>query len=135
MIYLATPFANTKAKTFEWDQGKLDSNLRLCKKLEEAGFKICLPQRDVDQKMSAEEIVKKELEIIDNCDCLIAVLSDTRGLYLESGYAKGKGKKIIGVKVSGMRELSRFTATFYDAIVETPEELIECLRKLGIQQA
>lgn len=130
MYYFATPHAKTGIKNNELDADKLNRNERLAELLEANGFKVFLPYRDADQSLSGKEQLEKELEVIRNCEGIITVLSDTRGIYLETGYAKALGKKVIGLKVEETREMSEWGYAFFDYVASNANELIEYLKKV-----
>ena len=125
MYYLATPHAKTGIKKNELDADKLGRNEKLAELLETNGFEIFLPYRDADQSLSGKEQLEKELEVIRNCEGIITVLSDTRGIYLETGYAKALGKKVIGLKVEETREMSEWGYAFFNYVASNTEELIK----------
>jgi len=129
MYYLATPQAKTGIKSHELDSGKLDRNGELTQALEKIGIKIFLPQRDVDQSLPGKVILDEELSVIKSCEGIIVVLSDTRGIYLEAGYAKALGKKVIGLKVAETREMSDWGYAFFDFVAQNEKKLIEYLNK------
>ena len=131
MYYLATPHAKTGIKKNELDANKLDRNEKLAELLETNGFEIFLPYRDADHSLSGKEQLEKELEVIRNCEGIITVLSDTRGIYLETGYAKALGKKVIGLKVEETREMSEWGYAFFDYVASDTDELIKYLKNLS----
>jgi nucleoside 2-deoxyribosyltransferase len=127
MFYFATPHAKTNTQTYELDSEKLDRNSYYTKILENNGFKIFLPIRDADQSLSGKKLLEKELEVIKESDGIIAVLSDTRGVYMEIGYAKAFNKKIIGLKVSETRDFSDWGKAFFDYIASDEKDLLNYL--------
>ena len=131
MYYLATPHAKTGIKKNELDADKLGRNEKLAELLETNGFEIFLPYRDADQSLSGKEQLEKELEVIRNCEGIITVLSDTRGIYLETGYAKALGKKVIGLKVEETREMSEWGYAFFDYVASDTDGLIKYLKNLS----
>ena len=130
MFYFATPHAKTSIQNYELDSEKLDRNNYFTKLLEKNGFKIFLPMRDADQSLSGERLLDLELDVIKNSEGIIVVLSDTRGIYMEAGYAKALGKKVIGLKVSETREFSDWGKAFFDFIASDEKELLEYLKGL-----
>ncbi len=129
MYYLATPMFRADIKHSEKDEKKLKRNLGIAKALEENGIKVFLPQRDVNQKQPAREILRQELEAIKKCKGVVVVLSDTRGIYMEAGYAKAFGKKLIGLRVEETREFSPWGYEFFDHIVSSAEEAARVIKK------
>lgn len=107
----------------------MQRNEKLCKQLEEFGFKIFLPYRDANQNLSGKDLLEKELEVIKNCEGIIVALSDTRGVYLEAGYAKALGKKVVGLKIEETREFSDWGKAFFDYIADSPADLINYIKK------
>jgi len=125
MYYLASPMTDPEAKDREvHKEFYLRRNERIAARLEGAGIKIYLPQRDTDQKLAPKKICLKNLEAIKRCKGVILVLSDTRGVYLEAGYAKALGKTIIGLRVPETRALGRMVRNFLDAMVSSEDEIV-----------
>ncbi len=130
MFYFATPHVKTNIQNYELDSEKLDRNNYFTKFLEKNGFKIFLPMRDADQSLSGLELLSLELDVIKNSEGVIVVLSDTRGIYIEAGYAKALGKRVIGLKVSETREFSDWGKAFFDFVASDEKELLEYLKGL-----
>jgi nucleoside 2-deoxyribosyltransferase len=124
MYYFATPHVNTNVKENALDFEKLERNEKLCKALGENGFKIFLPYRDADQNLSGKDLLEKELQVIKNCEGMIVALSNSRGIYMEAGYAKALGKEIVGLKVEETRDFSEWGVAFFDYIAQDTEDLI-----------
>ena len=63
---------------------------------------------------------------------MIVILSDTRGLYLETGFAKALGKKIFGLKVEETRPVPSDgrTVQWFDFITDDVDELIVQLKSV-----
>jgi len=127
MWYFATPHTNVEVKINELDHNKLDRNEQLAKLLEEAGLEIFLPYRDADQSLSGKDLLEKELEVIRRSEGIIVALSNTRGVYLEAGYAKALDKRMIGLIVEETRELSDWGKAFFEYIAKDPQDLINYL--------
>ncbi len=133
MFYLASPMVNPYIKEGDeivYSEEFLNRNEKVAKKLERAGISIYLPQRDTKQKQTPRKIFADNLAAIKRCDALIVILSDTRGIYLEAGYAKGMGKKIVGLKVDETRPLGIMVRNFFDYIAENTDELAVLLNGL-----
>lgn len=128
MFYFATPHAKTNIQNYKLDSEKLDRNNYYTKLLEKNGFKIFLPIRDANQSLSGKELLDKELEVIRNSEGVIAVLSDTRGVYMEAGYAKALGKKVIGLRVPETRDFSDWGKAFFDYIALDEKDLLNYLK-------
>jgi nucleoside 2-deoxyribosyltransferase len=128
MFYFATPHAKTGIKDYELDSEKLDRNDYFTKFLEKNGFRIFLPMRDADQTLSGKKLLDLELNVIKNCEGIIVVLSDTRGIYLEAGYAKALGKKVVGLEVTETREFSDWGKAFFDYIARDENDLLNYLK-------
>ena len=128
MIYLASPIASIKEKD-NWDKSdsKLSRNKIITKKLEDAGFDVYLPQ--INQRKTGAKTLKEQLQIIKDCDFLILVLSDTRGIYIEAGYAKALGKKVYALEVEETRKYSDWLVAFCDYIAKDINELIDYIKK------
>ena len=132
MIYLASPIASTNDQN-NWSHSddKLIRNREIADKLIEAGFDIFLPQDN--QQTTAQKTLSKELEVIKNCDFMIILLSDTRGIYLEAGYAKGIGKRIYAIKLPETRKMSEWSYLWYDYVADDVEDLVNFIKKFNIQ--
>lgn len=131
MFYLASPMVNPYIKEGDevvYSDEFIGRNEKIAKKLERAGIQIYLPQRDTKQHQTPRRIFAENMDAIKKCDAVVVILSDTRGIYLEAGYAKGIGKKIIGLKVEETRPLGIMVRNFFDYIVESIDELIVLLR-------
>lgn len=130
MYYFATPHAKTKIKSFEKDNTKLDRNKIITNRLEKEGIELFFPQRDTDQTLPGKDILDVELEAIRRSEGIVVALSDTRGIYIEAGYAKALGKRVIGLKVEESREMSDWGYAFFDFVASNVEELIKYLKNL-----
>ncbi len=131
MYYLASPMTDPDVKDREaHKQFYLQRNEKIAANLEKAGIKIYLPQRDTDQKLPPKKIYLKNLEAIKKSLGVIIVLSDTRGVYMEAGFAKALGKKTIGLRVEETRALGRMVRNFLDNIVGSEEELAMVIKGL-----
>lgn len=131
MFYLASPMTDPEKREKETVKDFfLFRNEKIAKKLEQNGIKIYLPQRDTNQSYTPKKIFLKNLDAIKKSKGLIVVLSDTRGIYLEAGYAKALGKKVIGLKVSETKPLGTMVRNFLDTIVNSVDDLVLLLNKM-----
>ena len=128
MFYLASPMYKANVQHREKDESKRKRNEGLARFLEENGIDVFLPQRDADQSLPGKQLLERELEAIRECEGLIVILSDTRGVYLETGYAKAIGKRIIGMMVDETRELGEWAKAFFDHIADDQEGLVRFLK-------
>lgn len=118
-----------KLNEYSFCDEKFSSNEKIAEKLSKAGYDIFLPQKN--QLVTAKETYENEIRQIRDCEFLIILLSDTRGIYLEAGYAKAIGKKIYAIRLPETRKMSEWANYWYDYIAENVEELIEYLKKNG----
>ncbi len=126
-VYLASPMAFTgNSNSYSISESKTERNLNIAKNLRDAGFDIFLPQEN--QKRNGKETLEQQLGVIKNCEFLILILSDTRGAYLEAGYAKALGKKIYAVEVEETRKYSDWLESFFDYIAKDIQDLIKHLK-------
>lgn len=73
-------------------------NQRLCRALEKHGFSVFLPQRDVDQKSSPEEIARADFEALRDSRLVLALFRNaSRNFFIELGFAHGAGKRIVAI--------------------------------------
>ncbi len=128
VVYLASPIASTK-NINKWNESKekLTRNKMITKKLKNAGFNVYLPQDN--QKQAMKETLNEQLQVIRDCEFLVLVLSDTRGIYLEAGYAKALGKKVYAIEVEETRKYSDWLVVFFDYIAKDVDDLISCVEK------
>jgi len=122
-IYLASPMASTQNREqYKYSESRMKRNQDIALFLRKQGFEVFLPQEN--QKETGLKTLEVELAFIKECDCLVAVLSETRGVYLEAGYAKGVGKKTFGLEVEETRKYSDWTTAFFEGIAKNKEELV-----------
>lgn len=98
-IYLAAPLFSRAEQEF---------NLKLENELEALGFSVFMPQEDSNdteaarEEMDSNNIFKLNVEAIDACDILVAVLDGgtdvDSGTAWEIGYAYAKDKTVVGIK-------------------------------------
>ncbi len=119
--------ANTASKTWQLSSQKLSSNLVLKNQLEKAGHTVLLPQ-EIDQS-DLKATFLREIEEIKTADAVVAVLSDTRGVYLEIGYAYAIGKPVHALKIEGTREMSAWGYNWFVSVSNNIEEVITSLAK------
>lgn len=125
-VYLASPMASTnKLDGYAISESRTERNQSIAGELREAGFDIFLPQEN--QKRNGKETREEQLKVIKNCEFLILILSDTRGAYLEAGYAKALGKKIYAIEVEETRKYSDWLESFFDYIAKDVQDLIKHL--------
>ncbi len=105
-------------------------NEKIAKKLEKAGIKIYLPQRDTNQSLTPRKIFDTNIRAVKKSDGVIVLLSETRGIYLEAGYAKAMRKTILGLQVDETRALGTIVRNFFDTVVNNTDDLIILLKKL-----
>ncbi len=131
MYYLASPMTNPVMKDKEkYGEFYAQRNDKIVKKLEKSGLKIYLPQRDTNQMLSPKKILAKNLDALQKSKAIIVILSDSRGIYLEAGYAKGLDKKVIGLKVEETRSLGLISRNFFDYVVDSADELAKLLKDM-----
>jgi len=125
--YLASPIAQTKEKKL-WNESKekLSRNEVICQKLKEIGIDVYLPQ--INQKKTGAKTLAEQIEVIRNSDFLVLVLSDTRGIYIEAGYAKALGKKVYALEVEETRKYSDWLVAFCDYIAKDIDDLTNYLK-------
>ena len=114
-----------KSDNYSISKSKIERNLGIANELKDAGFDVFLPQEN--QKRTGRETLEQQLDVIKNCEFLVLILSDTRGAYLEAGYAKASGKKIYAIKVKETRKYSDWLESFFDYIAKDAQDLIKYL--------
>lgn len=129
MFYLATPIGDPNVAVWQPDPEAMKGNAGLADRLEQEGIEIFLPQRDADQNAPMRELLETELEVIRSCKGLILVCANTRGIYLEAGYAKAFDKPVIALRVPNTREFGEWVEGFFEYIAEDPDDLIRYLKQ------
>ncbi|MBI3190618.1 nucleoside 2-deoxyribosyltransferase [archaeon] len=127
MYYISGPVTNLKNMKMDY---LLKRNEKIAKILESKDREVYLPQRDTNQSQTPRKIFTDNMEAIKKSDGVIVILSDTRGIYLETGYAKAHGKKIIGLQVEETRALGAMVRNFLDHVVSNVDELVILLNVL-----
>lgn len=120
-IYLASPMVTEE---------QLKRNLEIADKIESInGIELILPQRDLDQ--DDPRIVDKCFEAVRNCDMIITINVDTRGLWAETGYAYALGKKIWILEVPESRKLKEkdMGARMAEKIFNNIDDMVDEMRK------
>ena len=129
VVYLASPIASTKFKE-RWFSSdfKLSRNEQIALALKEVGIDVYLPQ--LNQKRTMRETWEEQKRAISNSDFLILVLSDTRGAYIEAGFAKALGKKIYALEVEETRKYSDWLNAVCDYIAKDLNDLVRFLKNI-----
>jgi len=84
-----------------WPAAHREFNKQLRRVIEDQGFEVYLPQDMVqpDYTLSAHEILKANVEAVENADIILSVLDcPGLGVSFEIGYAMAKGKKMIAFR-------------------------------------
>ncbi|MFC2142966.1 nucleoside 2-deoxyribosyltransferase [Candidatus Aenigmatarchaeota archaeon] len=131
MFYLSSPVTDPNAIKDLNKEYYLRRNERIAKKLEDDGIVIYLPQRDTDQTMPPKQIFLQNIKAIQKSEGLIIVLSDSRGIYMEAGFARALDKKIVGLKVDETQTIGRMVRNFLDNIVDSTDELVLLLKNIN----
>lgn len=126
LIYLAAPMHPDGDEVSDY----MERNARIAKKLEKAGFSVYLPQRDTDQTHTPKKIVEANMASIRGADCVVVLLADTWGIFLEAGYARALGRTVVAVREEGTRPLGSMVRNFFDYIVDSTDELAVLLKGL-----
>ncbi|MEL4305595.1 nucleoside 2-deoxyribosyltransferase domain-containing protein [Methanococcoides sp. LMO-2] len=134
-IYLAAPLFSVAEQEF---------NKKLENALEDLGFSVFVPQEDSNdteaarEEMDSNNIFKLNVEAIDTCDILVAVLDGgtdvDSGTAWEIGYAYAKEKTVVGIKTDfrtlgpeGLVNLMIEESA--DELLTSVEDLLETMKK------
>lgn len=130
-----------------FSQAEREFNLKLDRFLREHGFETFLPQRDVgslqgllqkEGKRAYRTIYERDLGGLERSDVVVAVLDGPdvdSGTAYEVGYARAKGKPVVGLKTdlrvfAEGEELNNMIAQGLRVLVRNFDELLAELRKL-----
>ena len=127
LLYLAAPMHPDSDEVSDF----MERNARVAKKLEKAGFQVYLPQRDSNQDRTPKRIFEANIAAIKKADCVVVMLADTWGIFLEAGYGRALGKTVIAIKEENTRPLGSIVRNFFDYIVDSTDELAVLLKGLG----
>lgn len=131
-VYVAYKFKDENPETLRVNLEKLSRIIE-----ESTGWKTYIFFRDAQNwktgVMPVKEVVEKALEAVKHCDIILVEASEkARGAYLEAGYAKALGKKVVIVHKEGTE------AVFLEAIADATivykdwDDLKERLKKIKI---
>ena len=123
MFYIASPM-NHKDHDYYMQRG-----LRIVQKLENAGIKVYFPQRDTNQKQVSKKVLESNMNAIKKSKAMIVILSNSRGIYLEAGFAKAHKKPVIGLRVAETNEMGPIMRNFMDYFVNDVDDLTKLLKK------
>lgn len=128
VVYLASPIASTKSKD-DWSSSdsKLSRNEEIALALKDIGLDVYLPQSHQD--MSMKYVWEEQKKVIRDCEFLVLVLSDTRGIYIEAGFAKALGKKVYALEVEETRKYSDWMNAVCDYIAKDVDDLVAFLKE------
>lgn len=124
MFYFASPM-NAKHMDYYMQRG-----LRVVQKLEEAGIKVYFPQRDTKQSQNPRKIFEENILAIKKSKAVVLILSNSRGIYMEAGFAKAQKKPVIGLHVAETNELGPITRHFMDYFVSDVDGLAKLLKSI-----
>jgi len=130
VVYLASPIGSTESKDQDvWSSSdfKLSRNEKIAAALNEIGLDVYVPQHH--QNMSMEDVWEEQKKIIADCEFVVLVMSDTRGIYIESGFAKALGKKVYALRVEETRQYSKWAEAVLDYIATDVDDLVDFLKK------
>ncbi len=130
VVYLASPIGSTEPKdkgVWSSSDWKLSRNDEIASALKEIGLDVYVPHHH--QNMSMEDVWEEQKRIIKDCEFLILVLSDTRGIYIEAGFAKALGKKVYALRVDETRQYSSWLDAVCDYVAQDLDELVNFLKE------
>lgn len=132
-IFLAGPLFNEMERDF---------NLKVAKKLRKSGFEVWLAQEapfvKKGTKAEKKKIYEGDVAAIEESDVVVAILDGMDidpGVAFQIGYAKGVGKKIIGLKTdyrtfSPIEEINLMLEVPLKRICGNVDDVVRTLKKL-----
>ncbi len=125
--FLATPLYSFKDGGLVWDSQLQDEWKKSIAVLENSGINIVVAFRDLDQTKPGKWLRETEFQLIKDSLGLIVILGNTPGIYFESGYGKGSGKKLYGIRTENLIKMGpkvqEWIESSFDAVFDTAEEL------------
>jgi len=130
-FFLATPLYSFRDDKLVWNQNLQEKWKAVIQALEKENIKVVVAFRDLDQNKSGEWLRKKEFKLIKNSLGVIVILGNTPGIYAETGFAKGVGKKLYGIRTDKLEKMGpkvqNWIESMFDAVFDSPQELAKYL--------
>lgn len=102
-------------------------------RLESDGLKVVVALRDLPQGRTGSWLRRKEFELIRKASGVIVLLGDTPGIYAESGYAKGLGKPLYGIRTERLKgfggKVQKWIESIYTKVFDDADSLVRFLAK------
>lgn len=88
----------------------------IIKQLESNGLNVVVALRDLPQSKKGSWLCGKEFDFIKKASAVIVLLGNTPGVYAESGYAKGLGKPLYGIRTASLKGFGEKTQSWIESI-------------------
>ncbi|OGZ33984.1 MAG: hypothetical protein A2Y98_00765 [Candidatus Portnoybacteria bacterium RBG_19FT_COMBO_36_7] len=129
--FLCTPLYSWNGRRLRWDRKMHKEWRNIVNQLEESGLRIVVALRDLPQSRSGGWLCRKEFELIKKAKGVIVLLGNTPGIYAESGYAKGLGKPLYGVRTNNLKgfgeKVQGWIESIYAKVFDDTESLVHFL--------
>lgn len=133
--FLCTPLYSWNGRKLRWDREMHKRWLKIVKRLEDDGLRVVVAVRDLPQRKSGRWLRRKEFELIKKAKGIIVLLGNTPGIYAESGYARGLGKPLYGIRTERFKDLGSkvqdWIESIYTKVFDDAESLVRFLANRG----
>ena len=125
--FLCTPLYSWDGRRLRWDKKMHKKWHSVVCRLEDSGLRIVVALRDLPQNRPGTWLRKKEFELIKKAKGVIVLLGNTPGIYAESGYAKGLGKPLYGIRTQRLKDfgekVQRWIESIYTKVFDDADSL------------
>jgi len=129
--FLCTSLYSWDGRKLRWDKKIHEECNNIVDQLEDKGLRIVVALRDLPQSRPGSWLRRKEFELIKKAKGIIVLLGNTPGIYAESGYAKGLGKPLYGVRTDNLKcfgeKVQGWIESIYTKVFDDTESLVRFL--------
>lgn len=129
--FLCSPLYSWDGRRLRWDRKMHKGWSNIVNQLEDSGLRIVVALRDLPQSRSGGWLRRKEFKLIKKAKGIIVLLGNTPGIYAESGYAKGLGKPLYGIRTSNLKgfgeKVQGWIESIYTKVFDDTESLVRFL--------
>jgi nucleoside 2-deoxyribosyltransferase len=135
--FLCTPLYSWDGSKLRWDKKMHKEWRNIVRHLESNGLNIVVALRDLPQNRAGSWLRRKEFELIKNANSVIVLLGNTPGIYAKSGYAKGLGRPLYGIRTERLKDfegkVKNWIESIYTEVFDDVDSLVRFLAKKEIK--
>lgn len=114
--FLCTPLYSWNGRRLQWDRKMHKEWRSIVRQFEADDLRVVVALRDLPQSRTGAWLRRKEFELIKKAKGVIVLLGNTPGIYAESGYAKGLGKPLYGIRTQRLKDLGGKVQSWIESI-------------------